>query len=109
MSPEPRPSQVYYTTRWSCLCCRCDLCGKVLVRRRDLERHIKSRHQEGGEWDMDLDPDNDDHDDVDVEVDVGDEAREEDEETEDEKQAIHCNGNSLKKRRTAADIAIPTA
>ncbi|XP_043591692.1 protein snail [Bombus pyrosoma] len=25
---------------------RCDLCGKVLVRRRDLERHLKSRHQE---------------------------------------------------------------
>ena len=23
---------------------RCDSCGKVLVRRRDLERHIKSRH-----------------------------------------------------------------
>uniref|UniRef100_T1J3V0 C2H2-type domain-containing protein n=1 Tax=Strigamia maritima TaxID=126957 RepID=T1J3V0_STRMM len=23
---------------------RCDLCGKVLVRRRDLERHVKSRH-----------------------------------------------------------------
>ncbi|XP_063974541.1 zinc finger protein 816 [Diachasmimorpha longicaudata] len=25
---------------------RCGYCGKVLVRRRDLERHIKSRHQE---------------------------------------------------------------
>ncbi|XP_033218251.1 PR domain zinc finger protein 13 [Belonocnema kinseyi] len=24
---------------------RCNICGKVLVRRRDLERHIKSRHQ----------------------------------------------------------------
>ena len=23
---------------------RCDFCGKVLVRRRDLERHLKSRH-----------------------------------------------------------------
>nr|KAG5704991.1 hypothetical protein BaRGS_022833 [Batillaria attramentaria] len=23
---------------------RCDFCGKVLVRRRDLERHIRSRH-----------------------------------------------------------------
>ena len=23
---------------------RCDHCGKVLVRRRDLERHIRSRH-----------------------------------------------------------------
>lgn len=23
---------------------RCDLCGKILVRRRDLERHLKSRH-----------------------------------------------------------------
>ncbi|GJQ67583.1 hypothetical protein Trydic_g8389 [Trypoxylus dichotomus] len=23
---------------------KCDLCGKVLVRRRDLERHLKSRH-----------------------------------------------------------------
>ncbi|KAF7648821.1 hypothetical protein LDENG_00151280 [Lucifuga dentata] len=23
---------------------RCDFCGKVLVRRRDLERHVKSRH-----------------------------------------------------------------
>jgi uncharacterized C2H2 Zn-finger protein len=23
---------------------RCEYCGKVLVRRRDLERHIKSRH-----------------------------------------------------------------
>ncbi|GFS25165.1 PR domain zinc finger protein 13 [Elysia marginata] len=26
---------------------RCDYCGKVLVRRRDLERHIKSRHPNG--------------------------------------------------------------
>ncbi|KAL3881696.1 hypothetical protein ACJMK2_028100 [Sinanodonta woodiana] len=25
---------------------RCDQCGKILVRRRDLERHIKSRHQQ---------------------------------------------------------------
>lgn len=25
---------------------KCELCGKVLVRRRDLERHLKSRHQE---------------------------------------------------------------
>ncbi|OAD60489.1 PR domain zinc finger protein 13 [Eufriesea mexicana] len=25
---------------------RCELCGKVLVRRRDLERHLRSRHQE---------------------------------------------------------------
>ncbi|XP_076753425.1 PR/SET domain 13 [Xylocopa sonorina] len=25
---------------------RCELCGKVLVRRRDLERHVRSRHQE---------------------------------------------------------------
>jgi uncharacterized Zn-finger protein len=24
---------------------KCKLCSKVLVRRRDLERHIKSRHQ----------------------------------------------------------------
>ena len=23
---------------------KCDLCGKVLVRRRDLDRHMKSRH-----------------------------------------------------------------
>ncbi|KAF2983412.1 hypothetical protein EK904_008685 [Melospiza melodia maxima] len=23
---------------------RCEYCGKVLVRRRDLERHVKSRH-----------------------------------------------------------------
>ncbi|XP_076685853.1 PR/SET domain 13 [Andrena cerasifolii] len=28
---------------------RCELCGKVLVRRRDLERHIRSRHQENVE------------------------------------------------------------
>ena len=78
------------------------------MRRRDLERHIKSRHQEGAEWD--LDADNDDHDDVDVEVDVGDETHGEDEEAEDEK-AIHCNGSSLRKRRGRAgvDIAIPTA
>ena len=27
---------------------RCDFCGKVLVRRRDLERHVKSRHP--NEW-----------------------------------------------------------
>lgn len=83
----------------------------MLVRRRDLERHIKSRHQEGAEWD--LDPDNDDHDDVDVEVDVGDETHGEDEEAEDEEaedeKAIHCNGSSLRKRRAGADIAIPTA
>ncbi|XP_005098240.3 zinc finger protein 574 [Aplysia californica] len=26
---------------------RCDYCGKVLVRRRDLERHVKSRHPMG--------------------------------------------------------------
>lgn len=28
---------------------RCDLCGKVLVRRRDLERHVRSRHQENAD------------------------------------------------------------
>lgn len=28
---------------------KCDLCGKILVRRRDLERHIKSRHRENTE------------------------------------------------------------
>ncbi|XP_069125519.1 zinc finger protein 672-like [Argopecten irradians] len=28
---------------------RCDYCGKVLVRRRDLERHIKSRHPNAAE------------------------------------------------------------
>ncbi|XP_017876451.1 transcription factor hamlet-like [Ceratina calcarata] len=28
---------------------RCDLCGKIMVRRRDLERHIRSRHQENGD------------------------------------------------------------
>ncbi|KAJ8672451.1 hypothetical protein QAD02_003710 [Eretmocerus hayati] len=27
---------------------KCDLCGKVLVRRRDLERHVKSRHHSRG-------------------------------------------------------------
>jgi hypothetical protein len=26
---------------------RCELCGKVLVRRRDLDRHIQSRHSSG--------------------------------------------------------------
>lgn len=26
------------------MCFRCELCGKILVRRRDLERHLKSRH-----------------------------------------------------------------
>ncbi|XP_064487340.1 PR domain zinc finger protein 13-like [Ornithodoros turicata] len=26
---------------------RCRHCGKVLVRRRDLERHLRSRHQQG--------------------------------------------------------------
>lgn len=25
-------------------CFRCELCGKVLVRRRDLDRHMQSRH-----------------------------------------------------------------
>ncbi|KAF0299514.1 PR domain zinc finger protein 13 [Amphibalanus amphitrite] len=25
---------------------RCEICGKVLVRRRDLERHMRSRHAE---------------------------------------------------------------
>lgn len=29
---------------------RCDACGKVLVRRRDLERHIKSRHPQMPIW-----------------------------------------------------------
>lgn len=24
--------------------CRCDCCGKILVRKRDLDRHMKSRH-----------------------------------------------------------------
>ncbi|XP_038616820.1 PR domain zinc finger protein 13 [Tachyglossus aculeatus] len=28
---------------------RCDFCGKVLVRRRDLERHVKSRHPGRGQ------------------------------------------------------------
>ncbi|XP_046753828.1 histone-lysine N-methyltransferase MECOM-like [Diprion similis] len=28
---------------------KCELCGKVLVRRRDLERHIRSRHQDAAE------------------------------------------------------------
>ena len=32
---------------------RCEFCGKVLVRRRDLERHIKSRHPgEAVEWEQ---------------------------------------------------------
>ncbi|XP_006625035.1 zinc finger protein SNAI2-like [Apis dorsata] len=36
---------------------RCDLCGKVLVRRRDLERHLKSRHQENQEQTSDTSSD----------------------------------------------------
>ncbi|XP_049794454.1 zinc finger protein SNAI2 [Schistocerca nitens] len=34
---------------------RCDLCGKVLVRRRDLERHLKSRHCTWGRHDTSCD------------------------------------------------------
>ncbi|XP_044751516.1 zinc finger protein 426 [Coccinella septempunctata] len=33
---------------------RCDLCGKVLVRRRDLERHLKSRHMPETHPDMNI-------------------------------------------------------
>ncbi|XP_015437634.1 PREDICTED: PR domain zinc finger protein 13 [Dufourea novaeangliae] len=36
---------------------RCELCGKVLVRRRDLERHIRSRHQENVEQNSDTSSD----------------------------------------------------
>ncbi|KAK3914928.1 PR domain zinc finger protein 13 [Frankliniella fusca] len=104
---------------------KCDLCGKVLVRRRDLERHVKSRHQDG-DWDgNDMDTDNDDaEDDVDVEVDVGEETKSNDDDEERER-PLHCNGSSLKQgagldgRRggglekrlsgAGADIAIPTA
>ncbi|XP_074663014.1 PR domain zinc finger protein 13-like [Tubulanus polymorphus] len=35
---------------------RCDHCGKVLVRRRDLERHIKSRHPNEAETDNTIKP-----------------------------------------------------
>ncbi|XP_034237756.1 PR domain zinc finger protein 13-like [Thrips palmi] len=94
---------------------KCDLCGKVLVRRRDLERHVKSRHQDGvegdgeglGDWDNDMDTDNDnehDDDDVEVDVDVGD-----------EEDQLHCNGNSMRKEQrqqrvgVERDIPIPTA
>ncbi|KAE8752242.1 hypothetical protein FOCC_FOCC001035, partial [Frankliniella occidentalis] len=75
---------------------KCDLCGKVLVRRRDLERHVKSRHQDG-DWDSnEMDTDNDDaEDDVDVEVDVGEETKSND---EDEERPLHCNGSSLKQQ-----------
>lgn len=33
---------------------RCDYCGKVLVRRRDLERHIRSRHPSEAKEDDDI-------------------------------------------------------
>nr|CAI5818199.1 unnamed protein product [Callosobruchus analis] len=33
---------------------KCDLCGKILVRRRDLERHLKSRHMIEMNPDMNL-------------------------------------------------------
>ncbi|XP_043269295.1 transcription factor hamlet [Venturia canescens] len=36
---------------------RCDLCGKVLVRRRDLERHIRSRHQDNADHGSDVSSD----------------------------------------------------
>ncbi|XP_031825951.1 PR/SET domain 13 [Nomia melanderi] len=36
---------------------KCDLCGKVLVRRRDLERHIRSRHQENVDQNSDTSSD----------------------------------------------------
>ncbi|KOC70749.1 PR domain zinc finger protein 13 [Habropoda laboriosa] len=36
---------------------RCELCGKVLVRRRDLERHVRSRHQENVEQTSDTSSD----------------------------------------------------
>lgn len=54
---------------------RCDFCGKVLVRRRDLERHVKSRHpgqsvkkledKQGGLFE-DAEPKSDNDSDVDV-------------------------------------------
>lgn len=31
---------------------KCALCGKILVRRRDLERHLKSRHEENRDTDQ---------------------------------------------------------
>ncbi|XP_068616616.1 PR domain zinc finger protein 13 [Brachionichthys hirsutus] len=58
---------------------RCDFCGKVLVRRRDLERHVKSRHpgqsvkkledKPGGVFE-DAERRSDNDSDVDVDVDV---------------------------------------
>ena len=33
-----------FNIRFIYFCNRCEICGKVLVRRRDLERHIQSRH-----------------------------------------------------------------
>lgn len=95
----------------------------MLVRRRDLERHVKSRHQDGeglADWDPDAESDNDpdeddDEDDVEVDVDVGDEATVSD----GEQDPLHCNGSSMRKaqkrserergERERADIAIPTA
>ncbi|XP_050719527.1 PR domain zinc finger protein 13-like [Eriocheir sinensis] len=56
---------------------RCDHCGKVLVRRRDLERHVRSRHPQAAPpqprplTDTDTETDDEDEDDV---VDVEDEV-----------------------------------
>ncbi|CAH0556841.1 unnamed protein product [Brassicogethes aeneus] len=36
---------------------KCDLCGKILVRRRDLERHLKSRHMIEMHPDLNILPD----------------------------------------------------
>ncbi|ETE74078.1 PR domain zinc finger protein 13, partial [Ophiophagus hannah] len=53
---------------------RCEFCGKVLVRRRDLERHVKSRHPgqslpKGGAEEL-QEPKTDNESDVDISVDI---------------------------------------
>ncbi|KAK9870633.1 hypothetical protein WA026_008195 [Henosepilachna vigintioctopunctata] len=45
---------------------RCDLCGKVLVRRRDLERHLKSRHLPETNPDLNLIPSTKHEKDIDI-------------------------------------------
>ena len=50
-------------------CGRCELCGKILVRRRDLERHLKSRHPPERDALRLSTSDDDDNDDDDIDID----------------------------------------
>ena len=87
---------------------RCPYCGKILVRKRDLDRHIMSRHS-GKEMDaLQLDPheDEDMMEGVNTDGDEDDMDNEEDEE-EDEIEAEGCPKNKLIKPTNRSLTASP--